>query len=63
MTSVQDNIVEFFASKTKKRRASNSINNPDEKKKPRHGSHNLPPFLTHFQDKNGNKYKLGNKKE
>ena len=62
MISVQDNIVAMFASKTKKRKVSNSINNPDEEETPRHDSHDLPPFLTRFQDKNGNKYKLGDKK-
>ena len=58
-TTVQEDIVAMFSQGSKKRKfdASNEGSPPVKLPVPE-----LPPFATHFQDKDGKKYKVGDSK-
>ena len=60
VTTVQEDIVAMFAKHTNKCRHDDVAS---ETKETRNTPVERPPFLTHFQDSNGTKYKVGDSKE
>ena len=62
--TVQEGVVAMLVKSTsKKRRSPESSDDYDGNKLPPSRDRNLPPFLTHFQDFKGQKYKVSDFKE
>jgi len=57
ITTIQEDIVAMMAVKTNKRKKKDNYNEKNSKKDRQ--KKDPPPFLTHFKDSNGVKYKLG----
>ena len=60
ITTVTEDIVAMMATSNKRRAPSFNGTDRDRDKKPQ--KRDAPPFLSHYQDSNSNKYKVGDKK-
>ena len=58
-TTVQEDIVAMFSQGSRKQKSDTSNEDSPPVKLP---APELPPFATHFQDKDGKKYKVGDSK-
>ena len=64
--TVQEEIVGFFSAQSKGKSKHKTKEEPDEsskKKTKRDTNCTSPPFIKYYKNENGNKYKLGDKKE